>query len=309
MVFAWRAWRDQELRWIHSAMAIVGISLPYLGCVDMLGRQLHGNTMAFGLAVTSLAWILLVWLTKSQLLRKARSTVLMVYGSLAVAAMVLRVLFESGTPADLETWQQWMDYSGPLLMAGLLAIATYHTRSLMPATMATVIAVILFPELRARFQDAFESLGWGTGLGSAWSGLGLVLVCFPLSRAAWLRNLGQGDLFFGRIPFPFRRYDHTLFTWPMAASAVFLSFRVDTWTLLQNATPTTFRSFQGDWDISLIPLQTAVAVTLTGVTWTLLALFFRTHRSARIGTHLGWISLLLGLMLANHLLETPWHWS
>ncbi|GIS59447.1 MAG: hypothetical protein CM1200mP2_16720 [Planctomycetaceae bacterium] len=31
MVFAWRAWRDQELRWIHSAMAIVGISLPYLG--------------------------------------------------------------------------------------------------------------------------------------------------------------------------------------------------------------------------------------------------------------------------------------
>ena len=309
MVFAWRAWRDQELRWIHSAMAIVGISLPYLGCVDMLGRQLHGNTMAFGLAVTSLAWILLVWLTKSQLLRKARSTVLMVYGSLAVAAMVLRVLFESGTPADLEAWQQWMDYSGPLLMAGLLAIATYHTRSLMPATMATVIAVILFPELRARFQDAFESLGWGTGLGSAWSGLGLVLVCFPLSRAAWLRNLGQGDLFFGRIPFPFRRYDHTLFTWPMAASAVFLSFRVDTWTLLQNATPTTFRSFQGDWDISLIPLQTAVAVTLTGVTWTLLALFFRTHRSARIGTHLGWISLLVGLMLGNHLLETPWHWS
>ena len=309
IVFAWRAWRDQELRWIHSAMAIVGISLPYLGCVDMLGRQLHGNTMAFGLAATSLAWMLLVWLTKSQLLLKARSTVLMVYGSLAVAAMVLRVLFESGTPADLESWQQWMDYSGPLLMAGLLAIATYHTRSLLPATMATVIAVILFPELKARFQDAFEALGWGTGLGSAWSGLGLVLACFPLSRAAWLRNLDDGDLFFGRIPFPFRRHDHTLFTWPMAASAVFLSFRVDTWTLLQNAMPETFPSYLGDLDISRIPLQTAVAVTLTGATWTLLSLFFRTHPAARIGTHLGWISLLVGLVLGNHLLETPWHWS
>ena len=51
VVFGWRAWRDQELRWVHSAMAIVGISLPYLGCVDMLGRPLHGNTMAFGLAL------------------------------------------------------------------------------------------------------------------------------------------------------------------------------------------------------------------------------------------------------------------
>ena len=309
VVFAWRAWRDQELRWVHSAMAIVGISLPYLGCVDMLGGQLHGNTMAFGLAATSLAWMVLVWLSKSELLLKARSTVLMVYGSLAVAAMVLRVLFESGTPADLEPWQQWMDYSGPLLMAGLLAIATYHTRSLLPATMATVIAVILFPELRARFQDAFESLGWGTGLGSAWSGLGLVLACFPLARAAWLRELDDGDLFFGRIPFPFRRHDHTLFTWPMAASAVFLSFRVDTWTVLENAIPGQSLARLGGLDFSLIPLKTAFAVILTGITWTLLAIFFRSHRGARLGTHLGWISLLAGLLLGNHLLDIPWHWS
>ena len=122
----------------NAIRRIVGLSLPYLGCVDMLGRQLHGNTMVFGLAVTSFGWLGLVWLTKSQLLREARSTVLMVYGSIAVAAMVLRVLFEGGTAADLQPWHQLMDYSGPLLMAAVLAITTYHTRSLLPAAMAAV---------------------------------------------------------------------------------------------------------------------------------------------------------------------------
>ena len=308
-VLAWRAWRDEELRWVHSAMAIVGLGLPYLGCVDMSGRQLHGNTMVFGLSVTSFVWLGLVWLTKSNLLRQARSTVLMVYGSIAVAAMVLRVLFEGGTAADLQPWQQWLDYSGPLLMATLLAITTYHTRSLLPATMATVIAVILFPELRARFHETFDSLGWGTGLGSSCSALGLVLACFPLAQARWLRDLDGGDRFLGRIPFPFRRFDHTLFTWPLTASAVFLSVRVDSWTILQNALPD--QSITNLLRINLfqIPRQTAIAVCLTGVTWTLLAVFFRARRGAVIGTHLGWISLLVGLLLGNRLLDEPLHWS
>ena len=309
VVFAWRAWRDEDLRWVHSAMAIVGLSLPYLGCVDMLGRQLQGNTMVFGLAVTSFGWLGLVWWTKSKLLTRARSTVLMVYGSIAVAAMVLRVLFEGAGPADLQPWHQMMDYSGPLLMAALLAIATYHTRSLLPATMATVIAVILFPELRARFEETFNALGWGTGLGSSASALGLVVACFPLARAGWLRGLDAGDRFFGRIPFPFRRHDHTLFTWPLAASAVFLTVRVEAWTVLQNALPGQSIDNLLIINFSLIPLQTAIAVSLAGITWTLLAVFFHAHRGARAGIHLGWISLLVGLALGNQLLDSPWHWS
>lgn len=309
VVFAWRAWRDGDLRWVHSAMAIVGLSLPYLGCVDMLGRQLQGNTMVFGLAVTSFGWLGLVWWTKSKLLTRARSTVLMVYGSIAVAAMVLRVLFEGAGPADLQPWQQMMDYSGPLLMAALLAIATYHTRSLLPATMATVIAVILFPELRARFEETFNALGWGTGLGSSASALGLAVACFPLARAGWLRGLDAGDRFFGRVPFPFRRHDHTLFTWPLMASAVFLTVRVEAWTVLQNALPGQSIGNLLHIDIALIPLQTAIAVSLAGITWTLLAIFFRSHRGAGVGIHLGWISLLVGLVLGNQLLDSAWHWS
>jgi len=308
-IFAWRAWRDDELRWVHSAMAIVGITLPYLGCVDMLGRQLHGNTMVFGLAVVSCLWLVLIRLTRSDLLRRARSTVLMVYGSIAVAAMVLRVVFEGGAAANLQPLQQLMDYSGPLLMAVLLTIATYHTRSLLPAAMAAVIAVILFPELRARFEESFSAIGWGSGLGGSLSALGLVLACFPLSRASWLRDLGDGDRFFGRIPFPFRRLDHTLFTWPLTASAVFLIVRVDTWAVLQNALPG--RSLENLLQInsSLIPLKTAVAVCVSGVTWTLLAVLYRSRRGSVVGVHLGWIALLGGLLLGNHLLGTPWHWS
>jgi len=308
-IFAWRAWRDEELRWVHSAMAIVGITLPYLGCVDMLGRQLHGNTMAFGLAVTSCGWLLLIRLTHSDLLRRARSTVLMVYGSIAVAAMVLRVLFEGSVAANPEPLHQLMDYSGPLLMAVLLVIATYHTRSLLPAAMAAVIAVVLFPELRARFEDSFRAIGWGSGLGGSLSGLGLVLACFPLMRAGWLRDLGEGDRFFGRIPFPFRRLDHTLFTWPLTASAVFLSMRVDTWAVLQNALPGRSLGNLLQINSSLIPLKTAIAVCVSGVTWTLLAVLYRSRRGAVIGVHLGWITLLAGLMLGNHLLDSPWHWS
>ena len=309
VVFAWRACRDEDLRWVHSAMAVVGLILPYLGCVDMLGGQLQGNTMVFGLAVTSFGWLGLVSVTKSELLTRARSTVLMVYGSIAVAAMVLRVLFEGPATMDPQQWHQVMDYSGPLLMAALLAIATYHTRSLLPATMATVIAVILFPELRARFEDTFDALGWGTGLGSSASALGLVVACFPLARSRWLRDLDTGDQFFGRIPFPFRRHDHTLFTWPLAASAVFLTVRVETWTLLQNALPGQSLANVARINLSLIPLQTAVAVSLAGITWTLLAASFRSHRGARVGLHLGWISLLVGLVLGNQLLDSPWHWS
>lgn len=308
-IFAWRAWRDNALRWVHSAMAVVGLSLPYVGCVDMLGLNLHGNTLVFGLAVTSFAWLGLIKLTKSKLLLSARSTVLMVYGSVAVAAMVLRVLFEGGTDADAMWWQQWMDYSGPLLMAVLLTITTYLTRSLLPAVMAAAISVILFPELRARFHESFESIGWGTGLGSSFSALGLVLSCFALKRAGWLRQLGEGDLFFGRIPFPFRRFDHTLFTWPLAASALFLIVRVDSWNFVRTAVPSGSIADLLEFDVSLVPLKMAIAIGLTGVTWTLLAVLMRLRHGAVVGTHLGWICLLAGLVLGNQIIDDSLHWS
>ena len=85
----------------------------------------------------------------SSLLLQARSTVLWFYGILAVAAMLLRIAL-----GDLMPPPEWhhalMDYLGPILMTIALIPATYYSRSLVPAGMAIVIMVVLFPELKAQ---------------------------------------------------------------------------------------------------------------------------------------------------------------
>ena len=91
---AFRAHRDQTLYLVHLAMVLLGLALPYLGFADMEGRRLEGNTMVFGLALLSFAWIAIVAARPTPLHTGARSTVLVVYGAVAVAAMVLRVVVE-----------------------------------------------------------------------------------------------------------------------------------------------------------------------------------------------------------------------
>ena len=319
--FAFRAWRDDQLRWVHSAMTILAIALPYLGCVDIEERTLRGNVMPFGLSVVSFLWLGWNWLLSrpgaaaendrdafsdsnvsaatgwtSHLIRDARSTVLLVYGSIAVAAMVLRVLIETdaGQPSYLH---MAMDYCGPLMMAVVLALATWHSRSLIPAAMAAAIVIILFPEIRARFAAEFATLGWGTGLGGASSGLGLIILCFLLRPARFLENLGEGDRFMGRTLFPICRYDHTLFTWPLLGSALFLTVRTDTVSYIRN-----LRVDLG--------IRTAIALGVTAVTWTLLAAYERQRRGAVIGTYLGCFWLFLGICHAFDILapDVTWIW-
>ena len=67
-----------------------------------------------------------------RLFLQARSTVLWFYGSLAVAAMVLRIVLGDTAPAPL-WYRDSMDYSGPILMTLALIPATYYSRSLVPA--------------------------------------------------------------------------------------------------------------------------------------------------------------------------------
>ena len=164
------------------------------------------------------------------LLLRARSTVLLLYGALALAAMLLRLLAEGG----LGVRYSFMDWSGPILMTAALVFATWYSRSLVPAWMAVAILVVLFPELKVAFRESFPGLAWGSGRGSATSALALVLLCFRLRRSPQLASLGEGDLLLGRHPFPLRRSDHTLFTLPLLSAAVFLIVKVDTWTLLRH---------------------------------------------------------------------------
>lgn len=278
-LFAWRAWRDGFLPWVHTAMVVLALTLPYLGCADMTNRTPRGNTMAFGLAMLSFLWLGLTWIRRSPLLLAARSTVLTFYGALAVAAMILRVLAESGTDIPL------LDFSGPLLMAVALVFATWHSRSLIPAALAVTIAIILHPEIKT-YLSKIEGIQWGSGLGSAIAATGMILASFWLRGRPFLNRSGNGDPFPGRAEFPLCRNDHTLFTWPILAGALFLILKVDFLKFPQH--------LLGDG----VQWRTATALVLTGIAWTLLGVYHRAHRNAIVGTHMGWICALTGISFA-----------
>ena len=293
-LFARRAHQDQSLRWLHTAMALLALALPYFGFVDMEGRRLQGNTMVFGLALLSWGWIAVLRLARSPLLVGARSTVLWLYGALGLTAMALRVIVERGHAAAPLWTGSLLEYGGPLLMAGALAVATYHSRSIVPAAMAALMVVVLLPSLKASLLATFPGLGWGTGYGSAWIALVLLLLAFRLREAAFLRDLGEGDRFLAAEPFPLRRFDHTLFTGPLVACVIFLVVKIDTWTVLTHLD-------QG------LPARTGIALIVTGVVWTLLAAFLRRHAFAHIAVHVGWLVAAAGVAVTYQRLASHPH--
>ncbi|MDB4614099.1 hypothetical protein OAH18_00265 [bacterium] len=295
--FGFRAWRDQKLRYTHTGMTLLAVALPYAGCVDVMGRSLHGNTLPFGLAILSLGWLGLNAVTSAKMVRDARSTVLWIFGSLGVAAMLLRVAFELGNPGDALWYRAAMDYSGPLLLAVALVFTTWYSRSLVPAAMAAIVLVILFPELKAQFRETFETLQWGSGLGSASSAIGLMLVCFALRPAKFLKDLGPGDQFMGTTPFPIRRFDHTLFTWPIVASIIFLIVKTDTVTLLRNLNG------------GVVAFKTALALGVTAVVWKLLAAYHHADPKARVATYIGCALVFAGWWFGLPHALVASHWS
>lgn len=293
--FAWRAHCVQRLGWAHTTMALLAVALPYLGCVDMVGggeagggRTLYGNTMVFGLAVVASLWLGWIRVRPTPLLVQARSTVLWTYGALAVAAMLVRVALEQGTPGDQVGYRLVLDIAGPILMCVVLVATAYHSRSFVPSAMAAVIMAVLFPELKDRMREAFPAMHWGTGFGSSCSALGLLLAAFAVRRMPLLQNMGEGDLFLGRRPFPLRRFDASLFTIPILCTALFMMVRVDVWIVT--------RDYLGDG----VAPRTACALLVTGFSWILLAIHGRESRvGARLALHASWIVFFLGFHFLN----------
>lgn len=300
VVVGWRAHRMRRLAYVHVAMALLALALPYLGCVDMTGRTLHGNNMVFGLAVLAILWLVFVQARRGPLVLQARSTVLFSLGALAVAGMMIRVIVERGAPTQLPWYRVGMDYGGPFLMVAALTFTAYYSRSLIPAVMAATIGAILFPELKASLQERLPQLGWGTGLGSAISALVIGLVCFPLKRWRLLQALDGGDRLLGESPFPFRRHDHTLFTLPLLGTALFLIAKVDTLNL--------GRALLSPGGVGG---KTTAALALVAITWTLLAVHARGKPLAKVAVHFGWVSAFLFFYFLNDLcadsprLQTP----
>ena len=110
-LFGWRAFRDQQVHWLHTTMTILALALPYAGFMDVSGRNAHNNTLVFGLAILSWLWLGATWIVRKPLLLQARSTVLWLYGILAVAAMLLRVILGDTAPEAL-WYRDCMDYGG-----------------------------------------------------------------------------------------------------------------------------------------------------------------------------------------------------
>lgn len=293
--FLWCAFRDQQLRWVHTAMLVAALALPYVGFVNLDKQSLHGNTMVFGVGSLALIWIAVVAWIKHPLLVQARSTVLWLYGVLAVTAMMLRVILERNAPFDPYWYLRFMDYSGPALMTVALVFATYYSRSWISAGMAMIILVVLFPELKQNLQNSFANRVWGTGLGSACWSLGLAGLGFALRRWRFLENLSEGDRFLGKYPFPWCRHDHSLFSWPVMVSAIFLAVKVDTYNLYNN--------------LADAGVKTASALVITGVTWTLVAIYGRRREWATGMVRLGWWWLFAGVVFWHRFVAEEFHWS
>ncbi len=296
-LLAVRAWREPRLRWVQACMASLALSLPYLGCVDLEGGTLRGNTLAFGLAVLSALWIAVTARAKAKVLLDARSTVLLSYGALAVGGMFVRVFLERGAAPDPLWYRNWMDYTGPLLMTGALAYATWTSRSLVPAFMAVAIAAVLFPAVKSGLRETFPRFSWGSGFGSGVTAVVLAALAFHLRARPGLRSIGDGDLYMGRRPFPVRRLDFSLFTIPLLAAAVFFAAKVETWNFVRNV------------EIDGLRAKTAWALVLSGVFWTLFAIYHRARRAAPLATWAGnvWILVGSGFLLPRLGLPHAWH--
>lgn len=289
-LFGIRAWRDQKIRWVQTAMVVLALAIPYLAGIDLAMQRLHSTTIVFGLAVLSFLWIGATLVFRRPLVLGARSTVLWIYGVMALACMTTRMTIDPEAHLDAV----WFDLGGPVIMIIALIAASYFSRSLIPSGMAMLIGLVLTPELKEHMQRAYPHLGWGTGLGSSLTALGFMIGSFSLRRIPALRDLGDGDKYLGVTPYPLRRRDSSLFTLPMIASAAFLALKVETWNLFTNLEHDQF------------PVRLAAALAVSGVVWTLFAVTHREHRLAPLATYLGLFWMVVGIASAcPRVLQNP----
>jgi hypothetical protein len=287
--FCWRAEKYTSRSAVYTAMSLIALALPYLGFADMNNQLMFGNNMVFALSSLGVLWLVFLWIRPVRPWISTRSTVLLGLGSLACAAMLLKLIFESGTPGILPVFRQVFDLSGPLLIVIVLGFGTYFSRSLLPAILAAIIAAVLFPELRSNLRQFIPQLSWGSGLGSACAGLVLAVLCIPIRCWPLLKNMSPGDNLFADTPFPLKRFDHSLFTWPMLATALFLTAKVDSVNL--------WRNLSIDKLFFSVPLKTNIALTVTAATWILLAATLRKRLLGWIGVLLSSMALLTSLLL------------
>jgi len=288
-LFARRALATESRARLRMALVVAATALPYLGCVDLAGRTLHGNTLALGLAALSAAWLVALRVVARgpdapALLVRERSGALVLYGAIAAAILLVRFVAEGPVPRLPGPLAEALSVAGPLAMAGLLVAATYWTRSWIPAALWLVILALTGPELRAHVRS-WLGLTQSSGTGGAVVMLAVTLLAFRVRGLAALapeRLLG-GDPWGSSERFPLRRADHKLFTLPM----MLLAFGLGIAGAIGHAA-----ALAGG--AGALPSR-AAALAIGALAWTLMGVFGRRHIGAGLLVRLGWVALATGL--------------
>ena len=264
---------------VHAGAAYVVAALPYLGAVDMARRTLEGNTLVFGLGMVGMLWAMASSASKNAAIRDSRSTVLWNLGALAFCLLCMRVILGDSLDMSANPLLQFQILSGPVIIAGLMFLTGWLTQSYVPVYLALFILVIIFPEIKDRFDIPMYS-----GLGSTVTGIGFLAAVFVMSLLAFLREARDSlDLIWRQKAFPFKAKDHfLLYAAPVMVAAFFLFTR------------TIFLTYPTNYFRPIMPfsIRTCLAVVLCGTAYH--AFTFWWNKSAF--SYIGYMAIWFGVI-------------
>lgn len=260
--------KTNRLIYVHAGMGYLAAALPYFGLMDIQRQTLDGNTLVFGFAAIGVIWTLFSGYSGVQAFRDSRSTVLWNIGVLALCLMAVRLIVKEIAAPSETPFLQFQMLSGPIIIGLLMLLVGYFTRSYLPVYFGLLILVVIFPEIKDRFNIPMYS-----GLGSTFSGAGLLLLGLAVNR--WKpRDIAQADLIWRKQPFPFQAQNSGwLYANPFIISALFLFTR----TVFSTYPMNVFKPEQA------FTVRTLIAVALCGTAYHVLSVWFRQSAFSYLG--------------------------
>ncbi|GAK54377.1 hypothetical protein U14_05662 [Candidatus Moduliflexus flocculans] len=268
-----------KLLHVHLGAFYVVAALPYLGAINVNGRTLDGNTMAFALSVAAAAWVILSSYTSNPAIRDSRSTVLWNIGLLAFALLCLRLVLKDSLDFSSSPLLQFQILGGPIFIALLMFLNAYFTGSYIPVYLGLFIAIVIFPEIKNRFDIPMYS-----GLGSTLTGFGFLGSVWLMRFFDFLRvKPASLDLILRKNPFPAQAQTrYKLYANPLMVGVFFLFTRTVFMTYPLNV-------FRPQMPFGI---NTCIAVLLCGTGYHLLNLWFKQSWMSFIGYVAIWFGLI-----------------
>lgn len=268
-----------KLLHVHLGAFYVVAALPYLGAINVNGRTLDGNTMAFALSVVAAGWVILSSYTPNLAIRDSRSSVLWNIGLLAFALLCLRLVLSDSMDFSSSLFLQFQILGGPIFIALLMFLNAYFTGSYIPVYLGLFIVVVIFPEIKNRFDIPMYS-----GLGSTLTGFGFLGSVWLMRFFDFLKvKPASLDLILRKNPFPAQAQNrYALYANPLMVGVFFLFTRTVFMTYPLNV-------FRPEMPFGI---NTCIAVLLCGTGYHLLNLWFKQSWMSFIGYVAIWFGLI-----------------